>query len=126
MVGRSMPDNIAAMGTSKDVLRAISHHTADTTWTLIQSPSLAYSRTQLWSCHDRPPAAVSTVLQAGTLVRVRQRTYLVENVRTSEGLAPVVDLACIDDDAQGQRLSVIWPAEIDAKIVPPGRSALRA
>src|SRR5664280_1892525 len=67
----------------------------------------------------------ATELQAGTLVRVRQRTYLVENLRASEGLAPVVDLACIDDDAQGQRLSVIWPAEIDAKIIPPGRSALR-
>ena len=73
-----------------------------------------------------PQPQSPTALQAGTLVRVRQRTYLVENVRSSEGLAPVVDLACIDDDAQGQRLSVIWPAEVDAKIVPPGRSALRA
>ena len=67
----------------------------------------------------------TTELQAGTLVRVRQRTYLIENVKAEDGLAPVVDLACIDDDAQGQRLSVIWPAEIDAKIIPPGRSALR-
>ncbi len=64
-------------------------------------------------------------LEVGTLVRVRQRTYLVENMRTAPGLAPVVDLACIDDDAQGQRLSVIWPAELDARIIPPGRSALR-
>jgi superfamily II DNA or RNA helicase len=31
----------------------------------------------------------------------------------------------MDDDAQGQRLSVIWPAELDAQIIPPGRSALR-
>ena len=73
-----------------------------------------------------PQPQSPTALQAGTLVRVRQRTYLIENVRASEGLAPVVDLACIDDDAQGQKLSVIWPAEIDAQIVPPGRSALRA
>jgi superfamily II DNA/RNA helicase len=64
-------------------------------------------------------------LAVGALVRVRQRTYLVERVRTAPELAPVVDLACVDDDAQGQRLSVIWPAEIDAKIIPPGRSALR-
>ena len=68
----------------------------------------------------------SSDLQTGTLVRVRQRMYLVESVKSAEGKAPVVDLACIDDDAQGQRLSVIWPVEIDAKIVPPGRSALRA
>ena len=67
----------------------------------------------------------SPELRPGTLVRVRQRAYLVEAVRAAEGLAPVVDLACIDDDAQGQRLSVIWPAEIDAKVIPAGRSALR-
>jgi len=64
-------------------------------------------------------------LAVGALVHVRQRTYLVERVREAEGLAPVVDLACVDDDAQGQRLSVIWPAEIDAKLIVPGRSALR-
>lgn len=65
-------------------------------------------------------------LAVGALVRVRQRIYLVEGLRTSPDAAPVVDLACVDDDAQGQRLSVIWPAEIDAKLIPPGRSALRA
>jgi superfamily II DNA/RNA helicase len=64
-------------------------------------------------------------LAAGALVRVRQRTYLVEDVHTAPDAAPVLDLACIDDDAAGQRLSVIWSAEIDARVVPPGRSALR-
>ena len=80
----------------------------------------------------REPVAVTTglvpessELRAGTLVRVRQRTYLVEDVRAAEGLAPVVDLACVDDDAQGQRLSVIWPVEIDAAVIPAARSALR-
>ena len=64
-------------------------------------------------------------LAVGALVRVRQRAYLVEGLRTAPDTAPVVDLACIDDDAQGQKLSVIWSSEIDAKIIPPGRSALR-
>jgi hypothetical protein len=45
-------------------------------------------------------------LTAGTLVRVRQRTFLVENVRTAPEAAAVVSLACVDDDAQGQRLDV--------------------
>ncbi len=30
-----------------------------------------------------------------------------------------------DDDAQGQRLEVIWDAEVDARIIPAGRSAIR-
>jgi ERCC4-related helicase len=67
----------------------------------------------------------TTPVTVGTLVRVRQRTYLVEEVKSAPDSAPVVGLACIDDDALGQRLSVIWPVEIDAKIIPPGSSAVR-
>jgi ERCC4-related helicase len=65
-------------------------------------------------------------LSVGSLVRVRQRTYLVEGVLSVEGTAPVVKLACVDDDAQGQKLDVIWDAETDARVIPPGRSALKA
>jgi len=65
-------------------------------------------------------------LSAGTLVRVRQRTFLVENVRFSPGASSVVSLACVDDDAQGQRLDVVWEAEVDARIIPSGKSAIRA
>jgi ERCC4-related helicase len=65
-------------------------------------------------------------LSVGTLVRVRQRTFLVEDVRTATGAASVVALACIDDDAQGARLDVIWEAEVDARIIPAGKSAIRA
>lgn len=72
-----------------------------------------------------PGVPGSPELAAGALVGVRQRTYLVEAVRTAPELAAIVALAYVDDDAQGQRLSVIWPAEIDAKVVPPGPSALR-
>ena len=50
-------------------------------------------------------------LSAGTLVRVRQRTFLVEEVRTAPGASDVVSLACIDDDAQGHHLDVIWDAD---------------
>ena len=66
-------------------------------------------------------------LCAGALVRVRQRTFLIiQDVVEAEGLSPVVHLACVDDDAQGQRLDVIWDAEVDARIIPSGKSALRA
>ena len=71
-----------------------------------------------------PPDAPA--VSTGTLVRVRQRHYLVEGVLAAEGAASVVQLACIDDDAQGQRLDVIWDAETDARVIPAGRSALKA
>ncbi len=65
----------------------------------------------------------------GSLVRVRQRTYLVEGVQLPPGEAiqasPVVRLACVDDDALGQKLAVIWNAEVDAREIPAGRSVLK-
>ena len=53
------------------------------------------------------------------LVFVRQRRYLVEGIVPSlrPGEATKVALACVDDDAQGQRLDVLWEHEIDAEIL---------
>ncbi len=57
--------------------------------------------------------------QVGQLVRVRQRLYLVEEVvsppRPQDSL--VAKLSCVEDDAQGQLLEVLWDREIDAKIL---------
>ncbi|MDE3033015.1 MAG: hypothetical protein KGI56_05070 [Acidobacteriota bacterium] len=55
----------------------------------------------------------------GELVFVRQRRYLVEAVVPSlqEGEATKLSLACVDDDAQGQRLDVLWEHEIDAEVL---------
>ncbi len=76
---------------------------------------------------DSPPPVITDApeLSAGSLVRVRQRTYLVQDVERAPGTSAVVQLACVDDDAQGQRLDVIWDAETDARVLPPGRSALK-
>lgn len=52
----------------------------------------------------------------GQVVRVRTRTHLVEEVdNVAEGT--IVRLACLDDDAQGQQLEVIWELELDTKIL---------
>ncbi len=67
----------------------------------------------------------TTPLSAGALVRVRQRTFLVEQILTAPDASAVVSLACVDDDAQGERLDVIWSAEVDARVLPSGKSALR-
>jgi ERCC4-related helicase len=72
----------------------------------------------------------STAPSVGALVRVRQRTFLVEDVQLPPGgtvaVSPVVSLACVEDDALGQKLSVLWDAEVDARVLPSGRSAIRS
>ena len=57
--------------------------------------------------------------KVGQMVLVRQRRYLVEGVEP--GLTPEeatrVAMACVDDDAQGQELEVLWDHEVDAEIL---------
>jgi len=55
----------------------------------------------------------------GRIARVRQRLYLVEGI-----VAPpqpqdctLVRLSCVDDDAQGQQLEVLWEKEVDAEVM---------
>ena len=61
----------------------------------------------------------TTDLKPGRIAHVRQRRYLVENVvpPVSSGDATLVDLSCLDDDAQGDPLSVLWEHELDAQIL---------
>ena len=55
----------------------------------------------------------------GELVQVRSRRWLVEDVIEAEnpGETARVELACADDDAQGQALTVFWDYEIDRRIL---------
>ena len=62
---------------------------------------------------------MAEVPEAGRIVRVRQRQYFVEEV-----LAPgsgddshLVRMSCLDDDAQGQPLEVLWEKEVDPEII---------
>ena len=52
----------------------------------------------------------------GDFVRVRSRRWLVEDGAAVKGLN-TVSLACVDDDAPGETVSVIWDAELDATII---------
>jgi superfamily II DNA or RNA helicase len=55
---------------------------------------------------------------AGSLVHVRSRRWLVDEViEHGPGQSPLVRLACADDDAQGQVLEVYWNHEIDGWIL---------
>ena len=57
--------------------------------------------------------------ERGQVVRVRTRTYLVEDVAAGGAAAggTIVRLACLDDDAQGQELEVVWELELDTEII---------
>ena len=59
------------------------------------------------------------VPQSGQLVRVRQRQYFVEEVAPpGDGDdSTLVRMSCLDDDAQGQPLEVLWEKEIDPEII---------
>ena len=64
-------------------------------------------------------AEVKHLPSPGQIVRVRQRLYLVE--QTTRGKfaidSTLVGLACVDDDAQGQPLEVLWEKELDPTIL---------
>jgi hypothetical protein len=57
--------------------------------------------------------------KVGQIVQVRTRTYLVDDVvRAPETVfSTMVRLICVDDDAQGQTLEVIWELELEKKII---------
>lgn len=57
--------------------------------------------------------------EIGQIVAVRQRLYLVDQISLSQNASDstLVQLSCVDDDAQGQRLDVLWERELDAKIL---------
>jgi len=53
---------------------------------------------------------------AGQIVRVRTRHWLVEDVAPSPS-GTWLRLSCVDDDAQGDALEVLWEAELDGQIL---------
>ncbi|MEZ4410462.1 MAG: SNF2-related protein, partial [Polyangiales bacterium] len=59
--------------------------------------------------------------ERGSFVRVRQRRWMVERAEPFDALT-ALDLACVEDDAQGERLSVIWEAEPDASVIDAARA----
>jgi ERCC4-related helicase len=61
--------------------------------------------------------STQTLPHQGQIVRVRSRTWLVEEVENDPGYGSTVHLACLDDDAQGDLLSIDWDLELDTRII---------
>jgi len=57
--------------------------------------------------------------EPGQLIHLRQRRWLVEAVEEASrsGDATLVQAACVDDDAQGEPVSVLWEHELDARVI---------
>ena len=53
----------------------------------------------------------------GEVVRVRSRRYLVEEVELAPtpGDQTLVRLSCLEDDAEGEEIQVLWEKEVDAQ-----------
>lgn len=58
-------------------------------------------------------------LQPGQIARVRQRTYLVEQIVKPKRVADstLVRLSCVDDDNQGAPLEILWEKELDPQVL---------
>src|SRR5579884_4294034 len=59
----------------------------------------------------------------GTFVEVRGKPWLVEALVGDDGGLPTLSLSCISDDAQGERLDVLWDAEIARRVLDEDRWA---
>src|ERR1017187_7496222 len=67
-----------------------------------------------------PTSNIKIIPEPGRVVKVRSRRYLVEAVepaRQTDWEQTLVDLSCLEDDAQGERLSVLWEREVDAHVL---------
>src|ERR1051326_5349753 len=65
------------------------------------------------------PVAVDQPPTQGEIVRVRSRRYLVEAVEAAPRPEDqtLVRLSCLEDDAEGEELEVLWEKEVDAQRV---------
>jgi hypothetical protein len=65
--------------------------------------------------------AVAPLPLPGAFVRARHRHWLVEEAvpPPEAGDSPLVRLACIEDDAQGEGVELLWAAEPDVEVLGP-------
>ena len=71
----------------------------------------------------------SNLPSPGDIATVRHRQYLVDEVLAPSGVRDehhLVRLTCLDDDAQGRPLSVLWERELGARIIRPEHSGIGA
>ena len=61
--------------------------------------------------------AVGATIEPGSFVELRGRPWLVEEIQGEANDLQTLNLSCISDDAQGERLEILWDAEIGAVVL---------
>jgi SNF2 family DNA or RNA helicase len=64
-----------------------------------------------------PLASIEERIGQGSFVQLRGRPWLVEELRGGGTDLETISLSCIADDAQGERVEVLWDAEIGAAVL---------
>jgi len=62
-------------------------------------------------------SAGGATIEPGSFVELRGRPWLVEEVQGEANDLQTFNLSCISDDAQGERLEILWDAEIGAVVL---------
>ena len=62
-------------------------------------------------------SVAGATIEPGSFVELRGRPWLVEEVQGEANDLQTLNLSCISDDAQGERLEVLWDAEIGAVVL---------
>lgn len=60
---------------------------------------------------------VKSAIEPGSFVELRGRPWLVEDVLGEANDLQTLNLSCIADDAQGERLEILWDAEVGAVVL---------
>jgi hypothetical protein len=66
---------------------------------------------------SRPPPSPDAPLAEGRFARVRGRRWVIQRVERAPGEDTAVHLACVEDDAAGATLEVLWERELDAQLL---------
>ena len=61
--------------------------------------------------------SIGETIKQGSFVQLRGRPWLVEELRGDGTDLETISLSCIADDAQGERLEVLWDAEIGTTVL---------
>lgn len=67
------------------------------------------------------PAGAILEPRLGAIAEVRQRQYVIESIINGAGDGELtrVGLVCLDDDASGRKLEVLWERELGARVYAP-------
>jgi hypothetical protein len=65
--------------------------------------------------------SIGETIEPGTFVQVRGRPWLVEALQGVGTDLQTLSLSCIADDAQGERVEILWDAEIGAAVLDEDR-----